>query len=148
MKTKYLLAVFVLAFMLKTEVSAAEYGLPHISPEDDFLATVEIMAKCVEAEAGNQGMEGKRLVAGVIISRTKDHDFPDTILEVIADPGQFSVYENGMLEDAEPTEETWRAVLMEIKEISYPSLLYFSAEGHLPYGTPWKKVGDHYFNKG
>lgn len=148
MRTKYLLIFLVLAFMLKLEVNAAEYGLPHISPEDDFYNTIDMMARCVEEEAGNQGLEGKRLVASVIINRTKYPDFPDTIQEVIADPGQFTVYHNGSMEESEPTDETWEAVIMEVMEVSYPGLIYFSAEGHLPYGTPWKKVGDHYFNKG
>ncbi len=117
-----------------------------ISPEDEYYKTLEMMAKCVEAEAGNQGLLGKRLVVDVILNRVKDPDFPDTIREVIAQPYHFSVYWNGAMEAAEPTEETWTAIHMEIKKVSYPGVLYFTSEDYLQYGTPWEKIGDHYFS--
>lgn len=120
--------------------------LPRICPEDQYYETLEMMARCVEAEAGNQGLLGKRLVVDVILNRVKDTEFPDTIREVIAQPYHFSVYWNGAMDAAEPTAETWEAIWMELEEVSYPSVLYFTSEGSLQYGTPWEKIGDHYFS--
>ena len=110
--------------------------------EDD----IELMAACVEAEAGNQGLTGKRLVADVILNRVDAEGFPDTIEGVITQPRHFSSYWSGAMSKAEPTEETYRAVRMEMEKRSYPGLLYFDSGDYLPYGTPWKKVGDHYFS--
>lgn len=113
----------------------------------------ELFAKCVEAEASGEGLEGKRLVADVILNRTKSTLFPGTtITEVILQNNpstgvwQFSVAGNGMLERAVPTQETYEAIDMELKSVSYPGLLYFTSEGYSPYGTPWAKIGNHYFS--
>ncbi len=112
-------------------------------PEDDDL---ELLAACVEAEAGNQSLYGKRLVADVILNRVDSDVFPDTISGVISQPGQFSVYSNGILQKTDPSDETYTAIYMELEERSYPSLMFFNCGGFLPYGEPWRQVGDHYFS--
>ena len=110
------------------------------------MSDLDLIAACVEAEAGNQDLTGKRLVADVILNRVDDKNFPDTVEGVISQPRHFATYWNGAMDKAEPSEETFQAVRMEMEERSYPGLLYFDSEGYLPYGTPWKKVGDHYFS--
>lgn len=125
------------AIITQTEETAA------LIPEDDDL---ELLAACVEAEAGNQSLYGKRLVADVILNRVDSDVFPDTISGVISQPGQFSVYSNGVLQKTEPSEETYTAIYMELEERSYPSLMFFNCGGFLPYGEPWRQVGDHYFS--
>ena len=117
-----------------------------ISPEEDFYNSLALMAKVVEAEAGNQGIDGKRMVADVILNRVRDDDFPDTIVDVIYQKNAFAVIGNGMYEQVEVSEETWTAVFMEVERVGYPGLFYFCSTGYPEYGTPWKKVGDHYFN--
>ena len=107
---------------------------------------LDLIAACVEAEAGNQGLTGKRLVADVILNRVDAEGFPNTVEGVISQPRHFASYWNGAMDRAEPSEETFQAVRMEMEERSYPGLLYFDSEGYLPFGTPWKKVGDHYFS--
>lgn len=116
---------------------------PEFIPEDDDL---QLLAACVEAEAGNQDLYGKRLVADVILNRVDSDIFPDTIHGVITQPYQFSTYWNGSMDKAEISEETYQAVYMELEKVSYPDLLFFDCGGFLPYGTPWKQVGDHYFS--
>ena len=103
------------------------------------------MYYCVEAEAGNQSELGKRLVADVIINRMHDPDWPNTIREVITQPGQFSVWSNGSLMKAVPTEETIEAVNKEIERQISNEIVYFNAIGYM-YGEPWEKVGAHYFS--
>lgn len=125
------------AIITQTEETAA------LIPEDDDL---ELLAACVEAEAGNQSLYGKRLVADVILNRVDSDVFPDTISGVISQPGQFSVYSNGILQKTEPSEESYTAIYMELEERSYPSLMFFNCGGFLPYGEPWRQVGAHYFS--
>jgi N-acetylmuramoyl-L-alanine amidase len=104
------------------------------------------LAACVEAEAGNQGLEGKRLVADVILNRVDSPDFPDTIEGVITQPYHFTSYWNGMISKVSISDETFKAVSMELENRSYPSLLFFTAGAYSNYGTPWQQVGDHYFS--
>lgn len=121
---------------------------PAISETDLFW-----FAKCVEAEASGEGLYGKRLVADVILNRVDSSLFPGkTITDIIFQHNektgvwQFSVAGNGMLENAEPTEETYQAIYQELECRSYPGLLYFTSEGFSPYGEPWQKIGNHYFS--
>lgn len=83
----------------------------------------------------------------MILNRVDDKDFPDTIEGVISQKNAFtSFWDGGMDRVVEPSEETIRAVQMELEKRSWPGLLYFTAEGWPAYGTPWKQVGDHYFS--
>lgn len=124
-------------------IKPAEPDPVEMVPEDD---EIYLLAACVEAEAGNQSLLGKRMVADVILNRVDSKEFPDTISAVITQPYQFSTWWNGAIADAEVTEETLQAVHMELGERSYPSLMFFDCGSYLPYGTPWKQVGDHYFS--
>lgn len=117
-----------------------------IIPEEMYLESMEMLARCVEAEAGNQGLEGKRLVVDVILNRVRDKDFPDTIAEVITQEYHFSSYWNGAMERVTVSEETRQAIRMELEEIGYPGVMYFREGDWSLYGTPWKQVRDHYFS--
>lgn len=82
----------------------------------------------------------------MILNRVRDEDFPDSIVDVIFQKNAFAVIDNGTYEQVEISEETWKAVYMELEEVSYPGLFYFCSTGFHEYGTPWNKIGDHYFN--
>lgn len=135
----------------RIEAEPYTYEVTEMTPEDiaeeEYYDSLELLAICVEAEAGNQDLTGKRMVADVIFNRVDDPDFPDTITEVITQKNQFSSYwDGGMDRVVEPSEETFLAVRMELEERSWPGLLYFTAGDWPAYGTPWKKIGDHYFS--
>lgn len=113
--------------------------------EEGYFDDLELMAACVEAEAGNQGLDGKRMVADVILNRVEDPDWPNTIEGVITQKYQFSTYWNGAMDSVSISDETFEACKMELKERGWPGIYYFTAGGYGEYGTPWRKVGDHYF---
>ena len=114
--------------------------------EEEYWDSLELLAICVEAEAGNQGLDGKRMVADVILNRVDDPDWPDTIEGVISQPVHFSSYWDGGMDRVSVSEETFQAVRMELENRSWPEIYYFTAGRYSEYGTPWKKVGDHYFS--
>jgi hypothetical protein len=114
--------------------------------EEDYWGELELLAACVEAEAGNQGLEGKRLVADVILNRVDDPDFPDSIEGVITQPYAFTSYWNGMVSSVSISDETFQAVSMELEERSNTELLFFTAYAYGEYGTPCFQNGDHYFS--
>lgn len=107
--------------------------------------SIDLIALCTEAEAGNQDLEGKHLVVDVILNRVDDPDFPNTVREVITQRNQFETWSNGAIDRVKPSESTIEAVNLELASRLNYEILYFTAGGYGKYGTPWKKVGDHYF---
>lgn len=117
--------------------------------EEEYWDGLELLAICVEAEAGNQGLEGKRLVADVILNRAEDRSgqWPDTISGVISQKNQFTSYWDGNMAGIwEPSEETYQAVRIEVEQRGYPEIYYFREGEWSDYGTPWEKIGAHYFS--
>ena len=123
------------------------YAMDAGQEDELYCDSLELIAICVQAEAGNQSLTGRRMVADVILNRVDDPDFPDTIEGVIAQRNQFTSYWDGSMDRVyEPDKLTIRAVQMELEQRSYPGLIYFRTGRYSRYGTPWRKVGDHYFS--
>jgi len=84
------------------------------APDSDFhgLSDGEYTALCkmVQAEAGGEGLVGKKLVANVILNRVKSYAWPNTVCGVVSQPGQFSPFANGRFQIAIPDRETVAAV--------------------------------------
>lgn len=138
------------AFTIEMEPakSAEEIELEvEIMQESKEMYERELIARCVEAEAGNQSTLGKRLVVDVILNRVDDPRFPDTIKDVIYQQGQFAVVENGVIYTVTPSNDTYFAIIQETGRRTEPSIVYFNAGGYPKYGTPYERVGDHYFSK-
>jgi len=114
--------------------------------EELYYDSLELLALCVEAEAGNQGLIGKKYVVDVVLNRVDSEDFPDNITDVIMQQNQFSVVLDGRIWEVEPTEETFQAVREELENRTNYEVLYFTSEGFCEWGTAWKKIGDHYFS--
>lgn len=105
--------------------------------------SLEWIAKCTEAEARNQDILGKRLVVDVILNRIYSKDFPDDAISVISQDGQFAVYKYGTMQNITPSEETYRAVEMELEHRIDTEIMYFASSGYI--SKPAYKHGGHYF---
>lgn len=111
---------------------------------------IELLARLIEAEAEGEGEEGKRWVASVVLNRVDSDTFPGTITEVILQKTrawQFSPVGNGRFERMEVTEDNIQIVLSELESRTDTNAIYFSSAGWPAYGTKYKKVGNHYFNR-
>ena len=86
----------------------------------------ELFERVVEAEAGNQDMKGKRLVAAVVYNRVASEEFPDTIREVLIEPKQFSTVSNGSIYGVKVSYETKQAITLEEYDRTDPDILYFN----------------------
>ena len=115
----------------------------YLTPEE-----YTVLAHCVEAEAGNQDVYGRQLVVDVIFNRVDSDEFPDNVIDVIYQEHQFAVVTDGRIDKVTPSEDTYKAIDLECDLQTNTEVMYFSAEGYLPYGEPWEKVGDHYFCNG
>lgn len=95
----------------------------------------EVLLRIVEAEAGGEDIEGKMLVAGVVLNRVEHEDFPDTVKEVVFQKSensvQFSPVYSGRYERVTISEETVEAVerVLNGEDITRGAL-YFAARKH------------------
>lgn len=109
-----------------------------------------LLAKIAMAEAGNQDTEGKALVMLVVLNRVWVDEFPDSIEEVIYQPGQFSPISDGAFDRAEPDDDCWDALDMVMQGWDESKgALYFESKS----SSTWHednlkflfKHQDHYF---
>lgn len=109
---------------------------------------VDLLARLVRAEAGNQSLDGKRAVVDVVLNRVDSSVFPDTISEVIYQPGQFSCVKDGNWDKAARTvdESDYEAVRLEMEERTDSEIMFFSS-GSCANGVYVYSIGDHYFAK-
>lgn len=123
--------------------------------QDDFEAelwtdSLEYLACCVEAEAGNQSELGKRLVCDTVLNRFDSGKY-ETLYDVINEEHngvyQYSVVEDGRIFEVTPTEETYRIVAEEAENLANTEVLYFRTKHYHTFGTPLFKEDDHYFSK-
>lgn len=142
-------------YMEETRLSGTEIYLKEVNkdePSGGYLVTAEMamLAQLLQAEAGNQDLTGKRLVADVVLNRVDSEMFPNTIEEVIfqKNPVQFGVTVDGSFKKAksEISEECFEAVRMEWERETRldKEVLYFNTvhdNGKNPF-----KHGDHWFS--
>ena len=102
-----------------------------------------LLVQIVHAESGNQDLLGRRLVADVVLNRVEHEDFPDTIKEVIYQPGQFQPAHHL---SAKVDDMDILAVELELSKRTNNTVLYFRTGRYHSYGEPHFKVGDHYFS--
>lgn len=99
----------------------------HLNEEE-----INILLRIVEAEAGGEDIEGKLLVANVVLNRVENEEFPDTVREVVFQRSkgvtQFSPIANGRYDKVVISEDTVEAVnrALQGEDISQGAL-YFAA---------------------
>lgn len=105
------------------------------------------ISSVVEAESDrSESLEGRILIAEVILNRVNSPLFPDTISGVLNQSGQFSTVVNGH-SITERTDLSDEAVIQAIREIESgeaPEVLFFNCIGY-NYGTPYGYVDGNYF---
>lgn len=75
---------------------------------------IELMAKLVSAESIGEPYDGKVAVASVVLNRTLDPSFPNTIKDVIFQKNAFSCVRNGQI-NANANQDCYNAVYDAIK---------------------------------
>ena len=154
-KISWLITIASVAIALSSRAEAREIKEVHFLniPEEEAIVneepvviydSIDMLAKCVEAEAGNQGLLGKRLVVDVILNRVDSDRFPNDVASVISAHGQFSVYPY-MMQRVTVTEETVEAITLELERRTDNRILYFNTRHFKKWYTPAYQCGDHYF---
>ena len=130
-------------------VSEVVEQLSNNSPEvGNNFGELDLLAALVWAEAGDQPFDGMRVVADCVCNRASDRhpEWPNSIEEVIYQPGQFSVVANGRLDQGfyNATPECYEAARLALSGDHYDTnVIYFSmyycANGQFAY-----QIGDHF----
>lgn len=109
---------------------------------------IEVLARLAWREARGEGLLGMRLVIEVVLNRVLSDKFPNTVFEVLYQPGQFAP-SDGVLElgDITPGEDQYEAVMLAITEtpILEPDVVFFATTPL--YGEIFLHVGGHYFTR-
>lgn len=122
------------------------YQLPPKYSEQDL----QLMANAVYGEARGEPYEGQVAVAAVILNRLESPDFPNTISEIIFQPGAFTAVADGQIW-LTPNERAKQAVLdaMSGWDPSENALYYFNpntATSEWIWTRPQiKQIGEHIF---
>ena len=135
---------------IEPEVMKTSNEITFVNSTDEYEPNYndyEYMAKCVLAEAGNQDEYGKRLVIDVILNRKENTAFPDTYEDIINQPNQFEVVENGSINEQVPNEYIYNLILQELEKRTDPDILYFKTIDYHDFAEPVIHHQDHYFSK-
>ena len=73
-------------------------------------ASRDILERIVEAEAGDQDICGRQMVANVVLNRLQSSKFPNTVEKVVFAHRQFSPVSNGSYYRVDVSDKTKRAV--------------------------------------
>lgn len=109
---------------------------------------IELLARLAWREARGENTLGMRLVVEAVLNRVLSEHFPDTIYDVLYQPGHFAPEGQALeLEDITPTEAQYEAVMLAITEtpILEPDVVFFATAPI--YGETFLHVGGHYFTR-
>lgn len=106
--------------------------------EEVYQADLELMARVVYAESGNQAFVGKVAVATTIINRSEM--WGRTIESVIREPNQYVIGETTNDECRRAVEYAWAN-----RDLFPSDLLWFTSQGY-SYGYPYVRIGAHFFS--
>lgn len=143
------------AMQVGTQLRLPANAVPRSTRGDSYVVPVsakekDALIRLVYAEARGESLEGQIAVAAVVINRVQSRSFPNTIWDVIYQPGQFVPVEAGLPQKGGGTvpEAVERALL---GEDPTGGALYFynpAASQALDYWatkTVVKKIGNHNF---
>ena len=123
-----------------TDIKARACGMT----EEEFI----FLSSVVEAESDRSSdIEGKILIAEVIFNRVESDIWPDSIIGVCCQSGQFSVVSGGSVCANRTLSSDWAVIEAhrEMAEGTAPGVMYFNCIGY-GVGTAYGYVGGNYFS--
>lgn len=103
--------------------TATDTEIKEVSAET---SEIDLLARIVRAEAKGEPYQGKVAVANVILNRVNSSSFPNTIREVIYQPGQFTPVANGAINEPADSESIRAANEAFSNDVTNGSLFFFN----------------------
>lgn len=108
---------------------------------------IELLSRTVQLEAGNEIKESKYATVETILNRIISNKYPNTLVEVLSQNGQFGTWKHITTTKAMPTFDTYQCVAMvligQTNVLSYDSLHF----NNKPIGNNPIKIGNQYYGK-
>lgn len=116
-----------------------------VAAEAAAQADKELLAALIFCEAGNQPYEGQVAVGAVVMNRVRSGSYPDTISDVIYQPGQFSPAMSGWLDSVRASAGYTDSAMQAAADALAGSnpvgdCMYFNT------GGSGLQIGDHFFH--
>ena len=130
---------------IETVSNAKEINIVFVGNEETKVTPEEyrlLLRVCMSECGGEFGepLDGKIAVVETILNRCDIYG--KTIEEIVSEPNQYSMANNG-----EPDETVEKAVDIALRENIYPDdMIYFRTGDYHSFGTPYQKIGNHYFS--
>ena len=121
---------FLFVIIFAHVVSAYEY-----TPEE-----MVMIGKIVEHECPHESELGQRLVIDTIMNRVESEAFPNTVRDVLAQPGQYCNPKKY------PPEGIYILIAQEAIARTNPNVLWYRTKKYHSYGRPITQEGGHYFS--
>ena len=128
--------VFISIILMSLLISINVFGYEYTDEDILFIGRV------VQHESGNQSELGQRLVIDTILNRVESPDFPNTVSDVLNQPGQYC---NPKIK---PPIYVYKLIEDEIRVRTNNQVLWFRKNRYHTYGIPIIKEGVHYFSGG
>ena len=125
-------ALFIIIFLLLCcfSVEAHEY-----TPED-----IVAIGKLVQHECPHESELGQRLVVDTILNRVESDEFPNTVEEVLSQPGQYCTPKEF------PPKDIYKLIAEEVYTRTNDKVLWYRTKKYHTYGEPIIQEGNHYFS--
>ena len=107
------------------------YELRHDARAASYSEDVQLLARAVNGEARGEPYEGQVAVAAVILNRVNHSSFPNTIAEVIYQPGAFTAVSDGQINvPIDPNSTVYKACQDALNgwDPSYGAIYYFNPD--------------------
>ncbi|UWG96955.1 cell wall hydrolase [Dehalobacter sp. DCM] len=111
---------------------------------------IRLLAKIIYAEARGESFEGQVAVGAVVLNRVESSHFPDTIKDVIYQPGQFSAVNDKQIE-LTPDDQAYEAALaaLEGQDPTNGAVFYYNpmtaTDNWIKTRDVVKHIGNHTF---
>lgn len=108
---------------------------------------LELLSRVVQLEAGGEIREGKYATTETILNRVISTKYPNTLLGVLSQKGQFGTWKNVASTKATPTVDTYESVFMVVT--GQTNVLGFDRTkfNNQPIGTDPIKIDNQYYGK-
>lgn len=111
---------------------------------------VYLLARIINAESTGEPLPGMVAVGDVVLNRVESSQFPDTIKEVVYQPGQFSPVKNGSI-NKEPNERAIKAAKLALRAGGSNALYFYNPaktnDSWIRTRPTIKIIGNHVFAK-
>ena len=111
------------------------------------LEEVELLSRTVQLEAGGEITEGKYATTETILNRVASDKYPNTLIEVLSQKGQFSAWKNISNIKATPTADTYQAIIMVLTGQTNTVACNTLKFNNKPIGNNSIKIGNQYYGE-